>query len=61
MLNDNLIVNKSYNFALMVIELYKFLSKDKKEFILSKQLLRCGTSIGANVHPVKYNYIKDKY
>ena len=49
MLNENLIMNKSYNFALMIIELYKFLSKEKKEFVLSKQLLRCGTSIGANI------------
>ena len=53
MLNDkkeNVIVDKSYNFSLMVIELYKFLTKEKKEFVLSKQLLRSGTSIGANVN-----------
>lgn len=49
MLDENLIMNKSYNFALIIIELYKFLSKEKKEFVLSKQLLRCGTSIGANI------------
>jgi len=49
MLDENLIVNKSYNFSLMIIELYKFLSSEKKEYVLSKQLLRCGTSIGANV------------
>ena len=52
MLNDkreNLIADKSYRFALMIIELYKFLTERKKEFVLSKQLLRCGTSIGANI------------
>ena len=49
MLNENLIMNKSYNFALMIIELYKYLSQEKREYVLSKQLLRCGTSIGANV------------
>ena len=49
MLNENLIVEKSYNFALLIIELYKYLSQEKKEYVLSKQLLRCGTSIGANV------------
>ncbi|KIM13289.1 MAG: hypothetical protein KU38_01120 [Sulfurovum sp. FS08-3] len=46
---DNLIVAKSYQFALMIIELYKFLSDNKREYVLSKQLLRSGTSIGANV------------
>lgn len=47
---DNLILEKSYHFSLMVIELYKYLSQEKKEYVLSKQLLRCGTSIGANVN-----------
>ena len=50
MLDDNLIVKKSYNFALMIIELYKYLSIKKREYVLSKQLLRSGTSIGTNVH-----------
>lgn len=40
---------KSYNFALRIVKLYKFLSIEKKEFVLSKQLLRSGTSIGANI------------
>ena len=48
MKKDNLIVDKSKFFALRVIELYKFLTSEKKEFVLSKQLLRSGTSIGAN-------------
>lgn len=52
-IKDNLILQKSYNFSLMIIELYKFLREDKKEYVLSKQLLRAGTSIGANIHPVK--------
>ena len=47
---DNLIMEKSYSFSLMIIELYKFLTQEKKEYVLSKQLLRCGTSIGANVN-----------
>jgi four helix bundle protein len=46
---ENIIVTKSYAFALEVIALYKFLI-ERKEFVLSKQLLRSGTSIGANVH-----------
>ena len=46
---DNIIVQKSYAFALEIIKLYKLLV-EKKEFVLSKQILRSGTSIGANVH-----------
>lgn len=45
----NIILRKSYSFALEIVQLYKYLH-EKKEFVLSKQLLRSGTSIGANVH-----------
>ena len=45
---DNIIREKSFAFALKIIELYKIL-KDEKEYVLSKQLLRSGTSIGANI------------
>ncbi len=48
--SKSIIVNKSYAFALDVIILYKNLIQEKKEFVLSKQLLRSGTSIGANVN-----------
>ena len=48
MSKENIILDKSFAFALEIIELYRFLS-DKKEFILSKQVLRSGTSIEANV------------
>jgi four helix bundle protein len=47
---ENIIVSKSYAFALEVINLYKFLCSSPKEYVLSKQLLRSGTSIGANVN-----------
>lgn len=43
---DNVIKTKSFNFALRIIKLFQHLKEDKKEFILSKQLLRSGTSIG---------------
>ena len=46
---ENIIKNKSFNFALRIVKLYQFLCSDKKEFVLSKQLLRSGTSIGALV------------
>ena len=47
---DNIILNKSFEFAIRVIKLYKYLCDEKKEYILSRQLLRCGTSIGANIN-----------
>ena len=46
---ENIIETKSFEFAVRIVNLYKHLNQEKKEFILSKQLLRCGTSIGANV------------
>ncbi len=48
-MKDNIIVDKSKRFALRIIKLYRYLREEKKEYILSKQLLRAGTSIGANV------------
>lgn len=46
---DNKIAEKSKLFALRIIRLYQYLQTDKKEYVLGKQLLRSGTSIGANV------------
>ena len=46
---DNVIVNKSKAFAIRIVRLYQYLCGEKREFVLSKQLLRSGTSIGANV------------
>jgi four helix bundle protein len=47
-MKKSIIRDKSFKFALNVIELY-ILLRDKKEYVISKQLLKCGTSIGANV------------
>lgn len=47
--SDNIIKDKSYDFALRVVKLYKYLVFEKKEYILSKQILRSGTFIGANI------------
>ena len=49
MRQDNVIVDKSKAFALRIIKLYKYLCKEQNEYVLSKQILRSGTSIGANV------------
>ena len=46
---DNIIQNKSFEFAIRVVNLYRHLTDERKEYVLSKQLLRSGTSIGANV------------
>lgn len=45
----SLIEVKSFKFAIKIVDTYKFLTEQKKEYVLSKQLLRSGTSIGANV------------
>ena|SRR5690606_31424599 len=49
MKKDNVVQIKSYAFAIKIVETYKFLIEEKKEYTLSKQLLRSGTSIGANI------------
>ena len=46
---DATIEQKSFQFAIRIVKLYQYLRKEKKEFVLSKQLLRSDTSIGANV------------
>ena len=46
---QNIIVVKSKDFAIRIVKLYKYLNENKKEYVLSKQLLKSGTSIGANV------------
>jgi len=48
-MKENVIVDKSKLFAVRIINLYKYLSNEKREYVLSKQILRSGTSIGANV------------
>lgn len=47
------IYNLSKSFALRIVNLYKYLRDIKKEYVISKQLLRSGTSVGANVHEAK--------
>ena len=48
-ISENTIENKSFDFAVRIVNLYKYLTTEKKEYVMSKQLLRSGTSIGANV------------
>ena len=53
-------MTKSYAFALKIISLYKSLI-DKKEFVMSKQILRCGTSIGASIHEAVASHSKKDF
>ena len=46
---NSLVYEKAYKFAIRIVNAYKYLTQEKKEFILSKQLIRSGTSIGANI------------
>ena len=49
MTKDNVTYQKAYGFAIRIVKAYQYLCEDKKEYVLSKQMLRSGTSIGANI------------
>lgn len=48
-MNENVVKEKSFSFALRIVKLYQFLTEERREFVLSRQLLRSGTAIGALV------------
>jgi four helix bundle protein len=52
-MKENVVKSKSFDFAIRIVNLYKFL-KEKKEFVLSKQLLRSGTSVGAMMREAEH-------
>lgn len=54
MKTSNLIVDKSFDFAVRIVKLYNYLRDEKSEYVMSNQLLRSGTSIGANVREAIY-------
>ncbi|HPE34998.1 MAG TPA: four helix bundle protein [Bacteroidales bacterium] len=49
MKKDNVVRDKSFALAIRIVNVYKYLQQEKKEYVLSKQLLRSGTSVGANI------------
>lgn len=53
-MKENIVRDKSFQFAIRIVNLYKYLCVEKKEFVLSKQLLRSGTSVGANIREGDY-------
>ena len=58
MYKNNILLEKSINFAARIIKLQKYLTKEKHETIISKQIFRSGTSIGANAHEAVYGISK---
>jgi four helix bundle protein len=53
-MKENIIKSKSFAFALRIVKLYQYLTDEKKEYVLSKQLLRAGTAIGAMVREAEH-------
>jgi four helix bundle protein len=53
-MKKNIVKDKSFEFAIRIVKLYQFLCEQKKEFVLSKQILRSGTSVGAMVREAEH-------
>lgn len=61
MKKNNVVQEKSYAFAVRIIKVYQYLCSEKKEFVLSKQLFLCCTSIGANIEEAIGGQIKKTF
>ena len=61
MSQDSNILNKSLKFAARIVKLYQYLSKEKHETVISKQIIRSGTSIGANANEAVYGVSKAEF
>ena len=57
-MKENVLIDKSIDFAARIIKLQRYLIKDKKETVISKQIVRSGTSIGANINEANYGQSK---
>ena len=57
-MKKNIVKDKSFEFALIIVNCYKFLTEEKREYVLSKQLLRSGTSVGANIRESEHGQSK---
>jgi len=58
---DSVVLNKSMDFAIRIVNLFKYLQSQKREFVISKQILRCGTSVGSNLREAKYAQSTDDF
>ncbi|MCL1864956.1 MAG: four helix bundle protein [Spirochaetes bacterium] len=57
-MKESILKEKSFRFAVRIVNLYKYLCKEKKEFVLSKQILRSGTSVGAMIREAEHSESK---
>jgi len=57
-MTENTVADKSFDFAIRIVKLYQHLKQTRSEYVMSKQLLRCGTSIGANIAEAQYGQSK---
>ena len=57
-MKENILIDKSISFAARIVKLHQYLVKTKKETIISKQIVRSGTSIGANINEANYGQSK---
>lgn len=60
-MSQNIVKIKSFNFAVDIVRLYKNLAYNKKEYVMSRQLLKSGTSIGANVREAEFAQSKPDF
>lgn len=58
---ENIILTKSFDFAVRIVRLYQFLTQKQNEHVLAKQILRCGTSIGANINEAQQGQSKKDF
>jgi four helix bundle protein len=58
---DSILKTKSYSFAIRVVKLAQYLQKEKSEYVLSKQVLRSGTAIGALIREAEFGQSKDDF
>jgi four helix bundle protein len=57
-MKENVLKKKSFDFALRIVKLYQYLKEEKKEFIMSRQLMRSGTAVGAMVREAEFGESK---
>ena len=57
-MKDNILIDKSIDFGARIVKLNRYLTKEMHEYVLSKQILRSGTSIGANINEAQYGNSK---
>jgi four helix bundle protein len=60
-MRENILKTKTFSFSIRIVNCYKFLIQEKKEFVLSKQLLRSGTSVGAMVREAEHSESKPDF